>query len=280
MDTTSRIRVVLVVAAAALLVSGLLWLLCSCSEPSLLFRYGTTSLRSTLKLPWFGLQNGVTSRDCLCWPDTFLSLMLPSYYIVSSLKPLCFHFWRLYLDQLKPNISAETCKLTYRPAGCEILPWQTLKESDNSRKGLLFLELSLQKVGWKRATWSLLCWLLFLVILVVRTWAIWGRGKRVGYTLLAASIFAVVPVLIIENIFLKSIVCEVLSSSISSAFHSPQILQFRHIPGLQLQGNFLALSSFRSCWVQFQQMFANIRKSRYRSQFRDSHYFWDLFVHL
>lgn len=59
------------------------------------------------------------------------------------------------------------------------------------------------------------------VILVVRTWAIWGRGKRIGYALLAASILAVVPVLVIENIFLKSIVCEFLHTSHLFLFSSP-----------------------------------------------------------
>lgn len=41
------------------------------------------------------------------------------------------------------------------------------------------------------------------VILVVRTWAIWGRSKRIGYVLLAACIVGVVPVLVIEHIFLS-----------------------------------------------------------------------------
>ena len=61
---------------------------------------------------------------------------------------------------------------------------------------------SLSKFG----TWS------SLVILTVRTWAIWGRGKWIGFLLLAVSIMALTPVIVIEGIYLKSVICE-------SSFH-------------------------------------------------------------
>ncbi|KAJ3482314.1 hypothetical protein NLI96_g7066 [Meripilus lineatus] len=44
------------------------------------------------------------------------------------------------------------------------------------------------------------------VILVLRTWTIWGRGKRIGYVLVTVSIVCLVPVLVIQKIFLDSIV--------------------------------------------------------------------------
>ncbi|KAJ3482312.1 hypothetical protein NLI96_g7065 [Meripilus lineatus] len=110
--------------------------------------------------------------------DLEVSLMWPSEW--SIIKILFFltrylPFFDVTLVmyyQIKPNITEETCRRTYEPAGWLIVI------------GIIIAE----------------------IILVVRTWAIWGRGKRIGYALLAASILAVVPVLVIENIFLKSIV--------------------------------------------------------------------------
>lgn len=57
---------------------------------------------------------------------------------------------------------------------------------------------SLSKFG----TWS------SLVILTVRTWAIWGRGKWIGFILLVVAIMALTPVIVIEDIYLKSVICE------------------------------------------------------------------------
>lgn len=42
------------------------------------------------------------------------------------------------------------------------------------------------------------------VIVVLRTWAIWERGKRIGYVLVAVSIGCLVPSLVLQSISFNS----------------------------------------------------------------------------
>ncbi|KAK7682860.1 hypothetical protein QCA50_014246 [Cerrena zonata] len=74
--------------------------------------------------------------------------------------------------QLKTNISVETCRATYFPAGWFIV------------LGIMVAE----------------------IILTIRTWAIWGRSKRIGIILGVSALVAIIPTLYIEKVFLDSLV--------------------------------------------------------------------------
>ncbi|KAJ3481664.1 hypothetical protein NLI96_g7505 [Meripilus lineatus] len=82
----------------------------------------------------------------------------------------------LFLDT-HPLISVETCHTLFSVRGWSILTGISTAENSPPR-----------------------------VILALRTWAIWERGKRIGYVLVAASIGCLIPSLVFEKIFLDSLI--------------------------------------------------------------------------
>ncbi|CAL1710159.1 unnamed protein product [Somion occarium] len=80
--------------------------------------------------------------------------------------------------RLKPQVTIRTCEVTYKTAG-----WFMMF-------GIVVAE----------------------TILLVRTWAIWGRGKKLAVALTLVFILAVGPGVAVEDIFLNSIVFAPLSN--------------------------------------------------------------------
>ncbi|TCD64262.1 hypothetical protein EIP91_004301 [Steccherinum ochraceum] len=104
----------------------------------------------------------------LIWPSQWnlvrILFFLTRYLAFVDMSLVLFY-------QTKTNVTVETCKRTYFPAG-----W------------LIVIGISIAEI-----------------ILVVRTWAIWGRSKRIGIALGVVSVVALTPVLVIEHLFLNSL---------------------------------------------------------------------------
>jgi len=105
----------------------------------------------------------------LIWPSRFN--LIKFLFFLTRYLPF-FDVSLVLYYQLKPFITVNQCKVTYFPAGwCIVIGIATAE-----------------------------------IILVVRTWAIWGRTRKMGLILAAACLVAIVPVLYVENVFLKSLV--------------------------------------------------------------------------
>ncbi|CAL1700258.1 unnamed protein product [Somion occarium] len=115
--------------------------------------------------------------DYLLTVDSEVTLMWPSPW---SIMKVLF-FWTRYLPvldislvlfhQLNPTISISTCQVTS-----------------------------------KTASWFLLIGIIVSeMILVIRTWAIWGRSKAIGITLTVCAVLACGSVLYVEKSFLDSL---------------------------------------------------------------------------
>ncbi|KAI0078056.1 hypothetical protein K474DRAFT_1594777, partial [Panus rudis PR-1116 ss-1] len=112
----------------------------------------------------------VNSEVELIWPSRWNPIKI--LFLLTRYLPFVDVTLVLFY-QLKPNISIRTCELTYQPAG-----W------------LIVIGIAVAEI-----------------ILVVRTWAIWGRSKRIALILGIAAVLGLTPTLVIESIFLNSLEC-------------------------------------------------------------------------
>ncbi|KAH8102222.1 hypothetical protein BXZ70DRAFT_60827 [Cristinia sonorae] len=119
----------------------------------------------------------ILAYDFLLTLDSEVNLMWPSKLSITKL--LYFYTrYSAFVDvalmmyyQLEPDISPETCKRLYILSSWLIVV------------GIILAE----------------------VILMLRTWAIWGRGKKIGIVLVLLSVSATVAACTIEGLFLKTL---------------------------------------------------------------------------
>ncbi|KAH8102028.1 hypothetical protein BXZ70DRAFT_47824 [Cristinia sonorae] len=105
----------------------------------------------------------------LIWPSRW-NLIKVLFFLTRYLPFIDISLVLFY--QTKTNITVETCKKAYYPAGWLIVIGITLAE----------------------------------IILMIRTWAIWGRSRRIAICLGVACVSLLVPVLVIEHLWLKTLV--------------------------------------------------------------------------
>ncbi|KAI0342229.1 hypothetical protein BDW22DRAFT_1429098 [Trametopsis cervina] len=110
----------------------------------------------------------VNKEVTLMWPMRFGFVKI--LFFLTRYMPFVDVTLVLYY-QLKENITAQTCERLYTSAGWMIVIGISIAEA----------------------------------ILVVRTWAIWGQGKRMACILAAVFVVCLTPVLVIEHIFLQSV---------------------------------------------------------------------------
>jgi len=109
------------------------------------------------------------SEVTLIWPSKW-NVVKVLFFLTRYLPFIDMSLVLFY--QTKTNIDVQTCQMTYFPAGWLIVVGITIAE----------------------------------IILMVRTWAIWGRSRRIAIFLGVACASALIPVLVIEHYFLKSLV--------------------------------------------------------------------------
>ncbi|THH32838.1 hypothetical protein EUX98_g1348 [Antrodiella citrinella] len=109
------------------------------------------------------------SEVTLIWPSQWNPVKV--LFVLTRYLPFV-NMCLVLFYQTKENIDVEMCQKTYYPAGWLIVI------------GIVVAE----------------------VILVVRTWAIWGRSQKVAILLAVAGATSLIPVLVIEHYFLNSLV--------------------------------------------------------------------------
>ncbi|KAI0078061.1 hypothetical protein K474DRAFT_1642160 [Panus rudis PR-1116 ss-1] len=141
------------------------------------------------------------AKATLIWPSRFnivkLVYFLTRYMAFIDVSLVLFY-------QLKPNITIHECEVAYNAAGWFIPVGIAIAECTLSRP---FVDV--EKDSPANSTL-----LSYPVILLIRTWAIWGRGKIFLAVLITLFVCAAGPALAIEGLFLKSLVFAPLPTSV------------------------------------------------------------------